>query len=415
MKSYFLFLKNLDNKNKKNTFLILLTYFLVLFSYPLVRSSTGTFFYEVYTASDYSLASFIGVVFLMLMIFINNKLQPLMGIQRTYLLTGFITLVGFSGAYFLYQNGLKTAAFALFAIKESYIVLLVHLCLAYANTYYPIELFKKIIGPIGAMGSIGGILGGQLTSFLAKKSNDGTEFIFILSLILILFTVIVFYLTEKVKLGEKSKVSTGPIRAVADVKKYVFFIASIVMLSQFVIFIADLQFNIVFVKTVIEKNARTAYLGNFYSIINMISLILQFIALPILLIKFKTRNIFMFIPILYLVLIFGGLGFGTGQILIVGAVFVMMKGADYSIFAMAKEVMYHPLASLQKYGAKYITDMLVYRLSKALIAFIMAQEVLKRWSGDMLFLSGLQFLFLSLWIILVFGLFKEEKKLKFNT
>lgn len=415
MKNYFKYFSDLDSETKRNTFFILSTYFLVLFSYPLVRSSTGTLFYEVYSSSEYSLASFIGVMVLMVMIFINNKLQPIIGVQKIYVLTGVFTLVAFMGSYFAFTQGFKPAAFALFAIKESYIVLLVHICLAFANSYYSIDLFKKLIGPIGAMGSIGGIFGGQLTSFLAKQAGLGTEFIFGLSLFFIFLTVISFYQTKRLttKSVETIKEKT-PLEAISGVGKYVFLIASIVMLSQFVIFIADLQFNMVFVKTVIEKDARTAYLGNFYSIINAISLVLQFIVLPILLTKFKTRHIFMFVPVLYLILVFGGLGFGAGQIFVIGGVFIMMKGTDYSIFGIAKEVIYHPLLSIQKYGAKYITDMFVYRASKALIAFIMAQALVKSFTSNMMYLAGLQFVFLTLWILLVFGLFKEQKKLKFN-
>lgn len=413
MKNYFKFLFELDQETKRNTFLILFTYFLVLFSYPLVRSSTGTLFYEAYSASEYSMASFIGVVVLMALITINNKLQPILGVQKVYLFTGVLTIVGFLGSYFAFTQGIKPAAYALFAIKESYIVLLVHLCLAFANTFYPIDLFKRVIGPIGAVGSVGGIIGGQLTSYLAKKSSFGTDSIFFISLGFILLTLIVFYGTKRintVKTVAKNN-SVTPIEAISGVRGYVFLIAAIVMLSQFVIFIADLQFNMIFVETVTEKDARTAYLGNFYSLINLISFILQFIVLPILLIKFRTRNIFMFVPILYVVLVFGGLGFGAGQIFVVGAVFIMMKGTDYSIFSIAKEVMYHPLLSIQKYGAKYITDMFVYRTAKALIAFLMAQAFMNSYTSNMTFLSILQFIFLALWIILVFGLFREQEKL----
>ena len=413
MKDYFKFLFELEPETKRNTFIILSTYFLVLFSYPLVRSSTGNLFYEVYSASEYSMASFIVVAVLMVLITINNKLHPMIGVQKVYLLTGFLTLSGFAASYIAFSSGFKPAAFALFAIKESYIVLLVHLCLAFANTYYSMDLFKRIIGPIGAMGSVGGIIGGQLTSYLAKKAEYGTEFIFFLSLVCIFATVVVFYQTKHLRTKSvESKKEKTPIEAISGVKLYVFYIAAIVMLSQFVIFIADLQFNMIFVETVTEKDARTAYLGNFYSLINTISLILQFIVLPVLLIKFKTRNIFMFVPILYVVLVFGGLGFGAGQIFVIGSVFIMMKGTDYSIFAIAKEVMYHPLLSIQKYGAKYITDMFVYRTSKAVIALIMAQTFMSSLTSDMMFLSLLQFIFLALWIILVFGLFKEQEKLK---
>jgi len=164
----------------------------------------------------------------------------------------------------------------------------------------------------------------------------------------------------------------------------------------------------VFEKVVTLKDERTAYLGQFYSYINIVSLFLQFIVLPYLLSSFSLRSIFLFIPILYLVLVFGGLGLGSAQMIVVATVFIAMKGADYSIFSAAKEVMYHPLLSLQKFGAKYITDMFVYRLAKAVIALIMAQSIFQ----SMQILSILQFVFLALWIFLIIQLFIEQKRLK---
>jgi AAA family ATP:ADP antiporter len=168
----------------------------------------------------------------------------------------------------------------------------------------------------------------------------------------------------------------------------------------------------VFVKAVTEKNARTAFLGDFYSKINAVSLVLQFFVLPFLLTRVKTKSIFLFIPVFYMILVFGGLGYGAGQIFIIGWVFILMKGMDYSLFSVAKEVMYHPLLSLQKYGAKYLTDMFVYRVAKASIAFVMAQSFIKTYTSDMRVLTIMQFVFLSIWILLIFKLFNEEKKLK---
>jgi AAA family ATP:ADP antiporter len=184
-------------------------------------------------------------------------------------------------------------------------------------------------------------------------------------------------------------------------------IGLVVALSQFVIFIADLQFNIIFEKVVTTKTARTAYLGKFYSYINMVSIFLQFVILPYLMLRVKNKHIFLFVPILYLGLILGGLSLGAGSLFVIGSVFVMMKGTDYSLFAAAKDVMYHPLLSLQKFGAKYITDMFVYRSSKALIAFVMAQFIVY----ELEVLSILQFIFLSLWIAAIVLLFREQQKL----
>ena len=391
---------------KKTSLLIFLTYFFVLFSYPLVRSSIGALFYENYTGSDYPLATFIGVIGLMVLISINNKLQPKYGAHKVYLLTGLLTVASLILAFYSYKQGIKEMAFALFAIKEGYIVILVHACLAFANSFYDIDLFKKIIGPIGAFGSIGGILGGQLTSYLAAQTSFGTEGVFYISLISILLTVFIFYQTRHVKVkGLEPNKSITPIHAIRGVRKYVFLIACVVTLSQFVIFIADLQFNLIFEKTITLKNERTQYLGNFYSIINGLSLFLQFVILPVLLSRFKNKTIFLAIPFLYLCLIIIGMGGVASPMILAASIFIIMKGTDYSLFAVAKEVMYHPLLSLQKYGAKYLTDMFVYRAAKALIAFVMAQAIIKEYLEQVYILEILQFFFLILWIFLAIKLF----------
>ena len=100
------------------------------------------------------------------------------------------------------------------------------------------------------------------------------------------------------------------------------------------------------------------------------------------------------------------MGLGAGSLLASAFVFISLKGTDYSVFNVAKEVMYYPLDKMQKFGAKYITDMFIYRLAKALIAFAMAQYMLK----DMMVLNLLQAAFISLWLILLVLLFKEQER-----
>jgi AAA family ATP:ADP antiporter len=407
MKNFLEFYNGQSPHTKKISLYIFLTYFFVLFSYPLVRSATGAIFYDVYSSAQYSFATFIGVIALMVVIAVNNFLQSKISVHKIYLITGVLSILVLLGAFIGYKFHIKQMAFVLFATKEAYIVLLVHTCLAFANAFYNIDQFKRLIGPLGASGSLGGIIGGQLTSYIAESYN--TDVVFVFSLVIILITCLVFYLTHnaKIKGMEEENRSITPIRAVRGVKKYVLLIGLVVALSQFVIFIADLQFNIIFEKVVTTKTARTAYLGKFYSYINMVSIFLQFVILPYLMLRVKNKHIFLFVPILYLGLILGGLSLGAGSLFVIGSVFVMMKGTDYSLFAAAKDVMYHPLLSLQKFGAKYITDMFVYRSSKALIAFVMAQFIVY----ELEVLSILQFIFLSLWIAAIVLLFREQQKL----
>lgn len=410
MKNFLLFYKNLSPDFKKTTSIIFISYFLILFSYPLMRSVSSALFYDVYTVKDYSLATFIGIIALMFMIGINNKLLGRIGVHKLFILTSSLTIVSLLGAYLGFKSGIKEMALVIFAVKEAYIVLLLHSCLAFTNSYFDLEQLKRLLGPIGGAGALGGIVGGQLTKYMAN--SYGTEAVFYESLVIIFAAMVVFNLSSHIKLkGLSSNKSITPLKAIRGVKKYVFLIASVVALSQLVIYIAELQFNILFEQMVTTKNERTAYLGQFYSYVNGVSLVLQFFVLPYLLLRFSNRSIFLAIPILYIIVVICGVSTGVSSLFITAAVFITFKGVDYSAFAIAKEVMYNPLLSLQKFGAKYLTDMFVYRLAKALIAFVFALEFIKNRYITMNVLTSLQFIFLGIWIFLVFTLFREQKKI----
>ncbi len=87
------------------------------------------------------------------------------------------------------------------------------------------------------------------------------------------------------------------------------------------------------------------------------------------------------------------------------ALFIYFKSADYSIFSAGKEILYQPLTSSQKYGAKYLTDMLVYRFSKALIAAVLI------YLQSSTILNMMMISFLVIWLILIVKLFKIQHKL----
>jgi AAA family ATP:ADP antiporter len=407
MKNFANFISELDPKFKKNAFYIFLTYFFILFSYPMVRSSIGAIFYEHYTSQNYSLATFNSILALIFIIHLSNKAQEKIGVRLLFsLICVFTTLIMLS-AYFLLDFGINWMAYVLFATKEIYIVLLIHLTLAYANSKFSLEQIQRLYGPLGAAGSIGGIIGGQITSQVAQL-NNGTSVVFFLSIFAIMLCLVPFVLTEKSDHSEiKSDKNITPLKTVGSIKKYVFLIAAIVAVTQWVIFIADLQFNMVFESVVTDKNARTSYLGNIYTLINVVTLFIQFIVLPIIMVRLSIKSIFFFIPIFYMLLVFGGLGFGAGILYIVAGVFISMKAVDYSVSSIVKEVMYHPLSRLQKYGAKYITDMFVYRSSKALIAFVFAMLSLKEMGS----LNFIQAVLILLWIWIVKLLFDEQKNI----
>ena len=408
MKNYIQFVRELDPEFKKNSTLVFLSYFFVLFSYPFTRSVSQSLFYDHYTAKDYSLATFFSVLALSVAIFISNRIQENIGAQKLFSGIGAVTIALFVGTYALLANGHPPAAFYMFAVKEAYIVLLLHLILAYSNATFTLEQVKRLYGPLGAIGAIGGIVGGQLTS---KMSADlGVLAAFGLGLGGIAFSMLTFSMTKRMTLTRQEAMEVSPLKSISKVNKYVWLIAGVVAVSQWVIFIADLQFNILFEGAFATKDERAAYLGNLYSLVNTVSLLIHFVVLPWLMVKVSARKIFFTVPLLYIALILGGVGAGAGALMASAFVFVTLKGADYSVFNVTKEVMYYPLDKMQKFGAKYITDMFIYRLAKALIAFVMAQFLLQNVFKELWQLTLLQVAFISLWLFLLVLLFREQAK-----
>ena len=406
MKNPFASISSLAPEVKKNVFILSLAYFFILFTYPFTRSATQSIFLESYTAQDMPFTWFLSIITLTCAIYISNWIQGKIGVHKLFSLVSLFSIALFGGGLVLYYGGVKEAALAMFVWKEVYIVLLVHLFLGFCNNYFSYDQIKLLYGPLGAIGSIGSIAGGQLTSLLAKTS--GTNSILYASYFALLFAFLAFFKTRHLRYQEEQKEEKrkeSPLAAIKDVKMYVFLIAAIIGLTQFVINIADLQFNLIFEKVVETKDERSFYLGQLYSMMNVFALFVQFLIMPWLLKAISTRTAHLFVPLFYIVLVAFGFGLGGGMLWPIAIVFVSMKGTDYSLFAVVKELLYAPLSSAQKYGAKYIADMWTYRTAKALIA------VLLMYVNNIVVLSSLQFLFLIMWLICVILVFRRFPKL----
>jgi len=392
--------------SKRNLILVCVSYFLVLFNYSIVRAACTTLFINTYGAKSSPIGWLLAIAVLMIAVSISNRLQALWGFHRTFMAVSAFSAVLFLGAQLALDAGIREGALTLFAWKEVYIVLQVHLLLAYANSWMGKQDFLKWVGPIGAMGGLGGTLGGILTKYLAQ--NFGTYPTLWVGLGFVLAPALTAIVLDKIpgstaveKKGE-SPLSSLDSRAL---KQYVWSIAIITALSQFVINIADFRFSIIFEETIADSAARTAYLGDVYTITNGLTLVLQLLLLPLGLKFVSERTLHLFIPISYMLCLVLGLGTGAGALLTVSSLYVFMKASDYSIFSSAKELLYHPMKPLQKYGAKYLTDMVVYRAAKASIAVVLL------YFQSPLLLNGMMVSFMGIWMLMVILTFKQHRKL----
>lgn len=398
-------LKSDDPRYKGHLWFFLGAYFFVLFNYPLVRAASTTMFFEAFGAKSSPVAWLWTVLFLTVSILGLNKFQSRHSVQKVFLWASILSTIFFAVSVLGFAFRWKFLSAVSFIWKEIYIVLQVHLLLAYANNYFHKDEFKLIVGPVGAVGSIGGILGGLLTSYISK--GWGTEVVAWFSLLFVILPAILFLYTPNLRTPEDQKKNISPMASLEskDTKSYVFHIALIVMFSQFIINIADFKFNISFEETISLSSDRTAYLGAIYTWTNFLTFILQFICLPLVLPRISERSLHLFIPISYLVCTMGLL-LTTGNFLLpIAAFYTYLKASDYSLFSGGKELLYQPLKPEQKYGAKYLTDMLVYRASKALIAAVLI------YLQTSFILNMMMIAFLLVWLVLVIKIFGIHRRL----
>lgn len=396
--------KKRDSSFRKNFVIFISAYFLVLFNYPLIRASGTAFFFDAYGAKSSPVAMFVSVFFLALSIMACNKIQAGSIVQKVFLAASVFSGLMFVAGTLGFLSGVKLLAYVPFVWKEIYIVLQVHLLLAYANTYFTREEFKLLLGPVGAAGSIGGILGGMLTTYLSGIAETrwvmwaGVSFVFLPA---------IFFLFTKPIVGKKEEKKQSPLSSLdtPQIRKYVLMVGLVVLATQFVINIADFMFHLEFEKNILSSQDRTGYLGQLYSLTNLLTLVFQVVLLPVVLPRVSEKNFHLFIPLSYIISIALML-FGSGMgLLPIAALFTYLKAADYSLFSSGKELLYQPLKSEQKYGAKYLTDMLVYRAGKALVALVLI------YLQSSTILNMLMFIFLAVWIFLIIKLFKLHRQL----
>lgn len=383
-----------DSTTKKNIFFLGLAVFLILLSYPLIRSASTAIFLQSFGAKSSPLVWVWSVLALSILVSFYNHFQLKWRIHILYAGTGLFSIAFILLCFSMVQMGHSFFAWPFYIWKEVYIVVMLHMVYGLLNTLVDIKIAKILYGPLGAIGSLGGVFGGLLTSQFTK--TYGVSGITIGGVIIIFFSIMSYMMAEKTQIKKNNEKSEeSPLASVSQVKGYTALMASIVILSQFVINLANFKFNVLFELAVPDQVTKTEQLGKLYTWINLIAFLLQILVLPFLLRFVSLKRIHLLIPIIYLATQMWTIGGGA---LAVASMFMVLKGMDYSIFAVSKELLYFPLTNKQKYGAKYIVDMFCYRFGKGLISFIMIYIQALFWIDAFLYTS------LILWLVAIIPL-----------
>jgi hypothetical protein len=285
----------------------------------------------------------------------------------------------------------------LFVFRESYVQLLTSQYWSFMASVLSPNQSAKWFAPISGLTSISSAMGGMAVSKLVEKVKlHGALFCTAISLVLSLFaTDMAYSIAEKNGFDpttENPQKKQAPTR---NAKKQVagdshtggifekiriLFARVPVLFALFREILASqglaTLLNVCFVSslgaTITDDTARAGWVGNFYALINIISMALQFGVLPLLMQVIEPRALWRCIPLISLCFTSFQALRTAPTLYIVSASLLVMKVLEYSVRRMLDEMVYVPLDFESRFVGKEIIGVFGYRLGKSLMSLSLA-------------------------------------------
>lgn len=356
-------------------FLLIIAGFSVVAGYSFIRSITVPLFIETYGKDRMPEATVVMGIVLFFFMAIHGKLLSLLGPARTCFLSHLASITVFILCYFGITHGNSSANYVLFIAKDIYIVVLIEHYWSYFNSSFTSQNAKKLSGFFTGAVSIGPILSGYFVNYATPLMSDPKDWIWLTSISIIpsLLTMYLIYFLYPVSLNkEKEQISAGQLFAWNNFQAYpqLKLLAWMVILTQFIAASTTFAFNAKVAEELVDVSLQTAYYGTFYSNINVIAGIIQFLLAPFLLQYIPSFFIFLTLACINLGL--NVFAWWDGSLFSVMFASLIFKSFDYSIFRCAKELFYIPLNFTARFHSKHLIDVFFYRASNSGVSTIFA-------------------------------------------
>ena len=419
----------MKNKNVTLSCLLMsLSASFLLAGYELVRSASNSLFKASFGSEHYSTVLMLVPFVVLLAIVLYTKCLNKYGPQKTLTLTSLFSAGVLGACYFLFRNGYDFSTAIIILYREVYIVLLVEQLWSFINTIVNSKQARKINGMVLALSTMGALAGDFTVYHYAKALGTHTMLLFsILCFLPSCFLANMAYnssakISDKINKphSSKQKQESKSFKETLGLSLFktepvLIVIMGLIIASQVYITLTSINFQTILHQEIPNIDEQTSYSGLFFARLNMISLTLQIIVVPILLNFIPLYLIHLCVPVINV--IFMLIAFYTPSLETVGMAFIVFKAMDYSIFRAAKEILYIPLSFDAKFRSKELIDVLGYRGSKGLSSFVIS---LVQNSGYLISSALFSFsasIFAIIWLgfaipIVKLGSKKEKEKLQ---
>lgn len=313
----------------------------------------------------------------------------------------------------------QPVAFAFYIFVDMLSVILVEQFWSLTNTVFTSEQGRRWYGLIATGGLLGGVAGGALSSFWIKRTGLETMdlllvaagILFLLMLLTLAMGRIGLY-AEHRGVRDEGPATDGGWRAILR-HRYLFLIAVLLLLAQMVEPLVEYQFMKVVESEIVEREARTAYLGDFFSLLSGVAIGINLLITPLVHRWLGAIGGLLAQPTAVLL---GSLYYMSNATLAAGAFLkIADRGLSYSINRASKELLYVPIEPLLIFQAKAWIDMFGYRLFKvlgSLLILLLTQWL--PWSVSAAELGWLVLLVCGAWWFTLYVLRREYARVRAN-
>lgn len=347
--------------------------FLICMEYSIIRPVSNSLFIHSYGADFFPRAWLVLVPFNLLIVSLYNRFLQRLGCFKMFLV---IILTVMSGNLFaaIFFKKISFLPFVFYVWKEVYILLMFQQLWSVIHSTVKLDRAKYLYGIFFGIGGLGSICGSMLPGFFAISMGSERMLFFSLPIYLLLtfcyFQLVKFSGASQINQVLPKVENPGFIHGLNLIRssRFLTFILLIVIFMQLSSSIVDFQLNSFLEHQFPDKDLRTQISARILSIVHMLSIGLQFLGTFILVQFLGIKRLHYLIPLLMGVCAISYVFLPFLPLLC--ASYITTKSFDFSLFGIAKELLYVPLKPEEKFRAKSIIDVFAYRSSKALSAFL---------------------------------------------
>jgi AAA family ATP:ADP antiporter len=394
-------------------------FFLILTAYYQLKPASRSLFIEVTGAKQLPYAWILTAIATILFINFYNKMVA--RYSRINVVMGTCLLI--STALFFYRLLLNVpgpaVAVGLYVFVDIIGIVLVEQFWSLTNAIYTTPEGKSWYGFVGTGGLVGGAAGGAVSALLIQHTGLETPDLLLTAAVTILIICTLTFVMGRLGIYCESS-DAAPFKGIDRTSfktllgsRYLMLIGSLLLFAQLVSPLIEYQFLNTVEHSFPEREARTAYLSSFFSIMSLVSIGINLGITPMV---HRTFGAIAGLIVQPLIITCCSMFFMMGPTtLLIAATKISDRGLSYSINRASKELLYIPIDPVLIYQAKAWLDMLGYRLFKVLGSFVIL--LVTQWLPVPMSIVQLSWLTIGLcfiWIFMVMALQQEYRMVAKN-